>query len=404
MPRYFYTAKSFKGEEKQGVLEAKDIHQLSQKLREKGFVLIKAKTGRLKKQGFEISLPFGKVPLTEKMFFLRNLRVMTSAGLPLPEAIGDLANQTKNHKLRTALLDIRQEITGGKSLSESLARHPIIFPELFQNMIKVGEESGTLERVLETLNLQMEKEHSLRSKLTGALIYPAVIICTMIGIGILMLVMVIPNLAITFKELNIELPATTKMIIELGNFLNQKWYLVIVIFFLSIIAFRQALKVKEIKKLVDKALLRIPIISPIIRGTNSAYALRTLSSLIAAGIPLPRSLEITSGTLGNFYFKTALAEAAKRVRKGEKLSEALKDYEGVYPSIVIQMIAVGEQTGKTSDVLVNLADFFEEEVSNVTKNLTSVVEPILMLVIGAAVGFFAISMIQPMYSMLEGIE
>lgn len=402
MPKFLYVAKSFKGEDKKGVLEAKDIHQLSQKLREQGFVLVKARS-ETQKKGFKISLPVGKVPITEKMFFIRNLQVMTNAGLSLPRAIGSLSKQVKNEKFKKALVHIREEITKGRPLSSALGDHPDIFPELFQSMISVGEESGTLNKVLQTLSLQMEKEHTLKSKIQGALAYPTIIILAMLGVGALMLVTVIPQLAETFIELEIELPPATQMIIGFANFLIDSWYLAVGLLLFFIILAPQLMKQEDVKKIVDKIILKIPVLSKIIKEMNAAYMLRTLSSLIAAGTSLPRSLEITSGTLDNFYFKKSMIEAAKKVRKGEKLSDALEPYRNVYPLIVIQMISVGEETGETSGILSKLADFFEEEVANTTKNLTSIIEPIIMLMIGGAIGFFAVSMIQPMYSMLGSV-
>jgi len=404
MPKYLYTAKSFKGEEKKGVMEAEGIHQLSKELRKQGFILVKAKTEGEKEKGFKLSMSFGKTSLTEKMFFVRNLQVMTTAGLALPRAIGSLAEQTKSQKFKKALLNIREEVTRGRSFSAALGDYPDIFSELFTSMVKVGEESGTLDKVLTTLSMQMEKEYTLRSKITGAMTYPAVIILAMIGVGILMLTTIVPQLGETFKELQIELPTPTKIVIAFANFLATKWYLVILGIVLLIIVFVQLMKLKNVRKVVDKIVLKIPVISNIIKSTNSAYMLRTLSSLIAAGTSFPRALEITSGVLGNFYFKQAIIEASEKVRKGGKLSEVLGNYKGVYPIIVIQMVAVGEETGETSTILSKLADFFEEEASNSTKSLTSVIEPILMLIIGAVIGFFAVSMIQPMYSMLGAVE
>lgn len=406
MPRYLYTAKSLTtGESKSGILEAKDEYQLARILRQEGLLLIRAELEeKLRKKRLEISLPFFGVPLREKMFFTRNLQVMISAGLPLPKAIESLALQTKNKKFRFSLSKIKEEITKGKSFSGSLAAYPEIFSEFFQSMVKIGEESGILEETLKILTQQMERETDLRSKIKGAMIYPAVIISAMIGIGIMMLIVVVPKLAETFKELEIELPMTTKLVIGLANFLVTKWYLVLLILAFLVFLFWQALRIKEGKKIIDKATLKIPIISPIIKNTNSAYTVRTLSSLISAGVSLPRSLEITSGILGNIYYKNALSEAAERVRKGEKLSEVFKLYENIYPSTVIQMISVGEETGETAAILAKLADFYENEVSNATKNLTSVIEPVLMLIIGGVVGFFAVSMIQPMYTMLEAIK
>ncbi len=405
MPRYFYTAKSLTGESKTGTLEAKDVHQLAKTLRKEGLILVQAlsEEERLKK-GFKFSLPFQDVSLKEKMFFTRNLQVMISAGLPLTEALETLALQTENKKFKRVLKSIREEIVRGQSFSDSLAKYPNIFSDFFQNLVKVGEETGNLEEVLKILARQMEREHELKSKIRGAMLYPAVIVCAMIGIGILMLIVVVPQLAATFKELEIELPMTTKIVIGLGTFLSQKWYLLIIFLLFLILFFWYFQKIKIGKKILDFFTLKIPIISSIIKNSNSAYTLRSLSSLISAGVPLPRSLEITARILGNFYYKNVLIGAAEKVRKGAKLSETLRPYLNIYPLTVVQMIAVGEETGETSSILEKLADFYEEEVSNMTKNLVSVVEPVLMLIIGGAVGFFAVSMVQPMYSMLGAIK
>jgi len=410
MPRYFYTAKTFQGESKSGILEAKDKHQLARILRQEGYVLISADLDEEKKplttfqEKWWGALPFlEKVSLTEKTVFTRNLRVMIRAGISLPRALRTLALQTKSQKFRAALLDIVEEIVKGKNFSDSLSKYPDIFSELFQNMAKVGEEAGTLEEVLKILTRQMEREGELKSKIKGAMIYPAVIILTMIGIGILMMVMVVPKLAETFEELAIELPLTTQLIIGISFFLLERWYLFLGLVLVLVFLFQAILKTKKGKKFFDNLTLKIPIISPIIKKTNSAYTVRTLGSLISSGVPIVRSLEVTSRTLGNLYFKEAMEKTAEEVRKGAKLSESLRPYENIYSPLVIQMIEVGEETGQTSDILEKLAEFFEEEVTNATKNLAAVIEPVLMLIVGATVGFFAISMIQPMYSMLGAI-
>lgn len=407
MPKYFYTAKSFKGEARSGVLEVKDKKELSRILHQQDLVLISAslEEEKIKKGKLEISLPiFRGVSLTEKMMFARNLQVMIAAGISLPRSLTILATQTKNKNFQKALLDILEEVTQGKSFSGSLRKYPQIFPELFVSMIKVGEEAGTLEEVLKNLTYQMEREHDLRSKITGAMMYPAVIICAMIGIGVLMLIMVVPKLAETFEELEIELPITTRFVIGIGTFLAEKWFLLPVIILVLFLFLRTISRTKTGKRLFDKLILKLPIISSIVKKTNSAQTVRTLSSLITSGIPIVQALEIVSGSLGNFYFKEAMTKAKEEVKKGGKLSEALKPYQNLYPLLVIQMIEVGEETGQTSDILRKLADFFEEEVTLATKNLSSLIEPLLMLLIGGAVGFFAISMIQPMYSMLGAIK
>lgn len=406
MAQYFYTAKSFKGELKAGTLEAKDKKDLSRTLREEGYVLIKADLqGEEKKGKLEISLPFfGGVSLTEKMMFTKNLQVMISAGVSLPRSLSILSDQSRNKKFKKALNEIMENINKGEGFSENLKKYPEIFSELFASMVKVGEESGTLEDVLKNLTFQMGREHDLRSKIKGAMVYPAVIICAMIGIGTLMLIMVVPKLAETFIELEIELPPTTKLVIGLGNFLATKWYLVLILIIVSLFLLGRMLKTRGGKRIFDRLALKIPVISSIIKETNSAQTLRTLSSLIVSGIPIVQALNIVAGALGNVYFKEAILASMEKVRKGEKLSLALKPYQNLYLPMVIQMIEIGEETGQTSEILAKLADFYEEEVTNATKNLSAIIEPMLMLVIGGAVGFFAISMIQPIYSMLGAIK
>ena len=406
MPKYFYTARSLKGEPKSGNIEVKDTHELARILHEEGYILISANLEReSKRRVFEISIPFfDRVSLKEKMFFTRNLRIMIASGLPLPRSLKTLAEQSKSKKFRKAIFNIREEIIKGKTFSEGLSLYSNIFSELFQNMVKVGEEAGTLEEVLKVLTNQMERENELKSKIMGAMIYPAVIVCAMIGIGILMLIVVVPQLALTFKELNIELPLTTRLVIFLGTFMAEKWYLMILIILGILLLLRVALRTKTGRILIDNITLKIPIISGIVKKTNSAQTTRTLGSLITAGVPIVRSLEIISGSLSNIYFKTAVAKAAEKVKKGEKLFEALSPYQDIFPSIVLQMIEVGEETGETSTILIKLAEFFEEEVANATKNLSAVIEPVLMLIIGGIVGFFAVSMVQPMYSMLGSIK
>ena len=388
-----------------GEAEAQDEHALAKIIKQDGFMLISAEEDKTKSRNKKISISFLEgVSLGEKLFFTRNLRVMISAGISLPRALNTLAEVSKNEKFKKIILEIVDEVNKGQNLSSCLKKYPDVFSEFFVSLIKAGEESGTLETVLKNLTEQMERENELKSKLKSAMMYPSVIVSAMIGIGILMLAMVIPKLAETFADLNIDLPLTTQFVIGLGNFVSQRWYLLILILVLAVFLFRYLLKTKKGKRFFDNLSLKIPLISPIVQKTNSAYTARNLSSLINSGVPVVRALEITSGVLGNVYFKGALDDATEKVRKGQKLSVALKPYSNLYPALVIQMAEVGEETGETSEVLGKLADFYEEEVSSLSKNLSSVIEPVLMLLVGGAIGFFAISMLQPMYTMLGAIK
>lgn len=404
MSFYIYKAKSLKGEIISDSIEMKNKQDLARHLRAQGYILISATTKEEKRKAKSFFFDFfNKVGIVEKMLFTKNLQVMVNSGVPLPRALNTLADIVKTKKFKKVLLKVKKQITQGESFSKAISKYPEIFSDLFVNMIKTGEEAGTLNETLGILASQMEKQHKLKAKIKSAMMYPAIIVVAMVGIGILMLVMVVPNLAKTFEELNMELPITTKFIIFLGTFLAQNWFIFILFIIVFIFSFLSLSKTKQGSKFIDRILLKLPIISSLIKKTNSAFTIRTLGSLISSGVPIVRAIEITSKTISNFYYKKALTEITKKVQKGEKLSNAMSNYESIFPIIVIQMIKVGEETGETSIVLLKLAEFFEQEVSETAENLSTVIEPVLMLIIGGAIGFFAISMIQPMYSVLEGI-
>lgn len=404
MDKFFYSAKSLDGVEKKGEIEAADSREVARILHHEGFVLIDCRREKSERRKLEISLPFFGVSVKEKVFFTKNLQVMIGAGLSLPRAIGILSDQAKNAKFKNTLAIIKAEVTKGKNFSDSIQKFPDVFSEFYCSMVKVGEETGTLEKVLGILDRQLEKDYELQSKIRGALMYPAVIMIVMIGIGIIMLIYVVPSLAATFKELKVELPMSTKIVIGLGEFMKKNIFLVLVGAVLLFYGLKKIFNTKIGKIFCDNFFLALPIISPIIKNINAAYTVRNLSSLVSSGVSLPRSLEITAGTLGNHKYKKALFESEEAVKKGEKFSDALKKYEDIYPITLIQMIAVGEETGETSVILSKLSDFYENEVNEATRNLSSVIEPVLMIIIGVIVGFFAVSMIQPMYSMMDAIK
>ena len=233
MPKYTYAAISREGENLQGEEVVKDEHELAQRLRKKGYILTKADIQGLKKPGFQFLQIFSGlflgVPLAEKLMFMRTLKVMITAGVALPKTLEVLSSQTKSRKLKNALKEMRKRILQGQQLSDAMSFYPTIFPDLLVNMIRTGEESGTLENVLSHLTLQMEREHDLRSKIQGALVYPAVILVAMFGIGTLMLITVVPNLAATFEELKVPLPVTTRIIIAFAEFIITFWYLAILL-------------------------------------------------------------------------------------------------------------------------------------------------------------------------------
>ncbi len=402
MPQFRYIAKSQKGETKKGKMVAKDIKDLAQILRSKGYILISADTQREKKHAPFLFI-FKRVPLSQKLMFTRNLEVMIKAGVPLPRAISTLREQTKNKYFKKVLREIEEEILRGKSFSEIIKKYPTIFSNLYCSMVKVGEKTGALSDSLRVLAFHLERSHRLRSKVRGALMYPTVVVLAMIVIGIIMLVKVVPQLSATFEELEIELPKITQIVIKTGEFLAQNWYVVLLIIILVPLFFTILMKKKRTRKVLDKIFLKLPLISGIIRKINTAYIARTLSSLCEGGVSIVEALKITSDSVTNELFRESLEEAEKEVKRGKRLSEILKKFPKIYPPVFIQMIQVGEETGKTSEILTKLADFLEEEVTNTTQNLSSIIEPILLLLIGGIIAVFAISMIKPIYSMMGAL-
>lgn len=402
MPKYFFEAKTPSGEERIGFREAVDIKDLISQLKKEGLTLIRVEMVEKKKPSFTF-FSFS-VPLVDKMFFTRNLKIMISAGVPLTKAILTLAEQVKNKKFRQILLEIQEKVTRGEKFSDALSFYPEVFSEIYQNMIKVGEESGTLENSLEVLATQMEREKEIKDRIKSALIYPTVVVVLMIVIGFLLLTFVVPKLTETFKELEVELPRMTKITIALGEFFSKNFSVLILIFGGIFFFIVQFLKTRFGKYFFHSLLLNLPIISELIKKSNCALFSRTLSSLISAGVSLPKSLEITAKTLNNVFFQDALIESAEKIKKGKKLSQILVNYKKFIPFTLISMIEIGEETGELSMTLSKLAEFYEAEVETTTRNLSSLIEPLLLIVVGIVVGFFVISMIQPIYSTLQFIQ
>lgn len=406
MPKFLYTAKNIAdGSSSAGEVNAKDERALAAELRASGLLLTSAKEIREESQVQVRFLDrFMSVPLKEKMVFARNLAVMISSGLVVARAIKSLSLQTKNRTFRKILDDVYDEVQAGKTLSEGLAKYPNVFSELFTNMVYVGEVSGNLESVLDILALQLEKENDLRSKVKGAMTYPAVIVVAMIGIGVLMLTYILPKITGVFKDMDVDLPKTTLFIMGMSDFLRDHWIIAISIVVLLALVVKFAYGTTGGKRFFHYLFLRMPILGGIVVKVNCARFARIYSSLLKSGVSVVDSLKIVGKTIGNVHYKSVLAEAVEEIQKGTELSKVIAAHERQFPILVSQIIEVGEETGKTEVVLERLAEFYEGEVDQITKNMSSIIEPVLMLLIGSGVGFFAIAMLQPMYSVLENIK
>lgn len=402
---FAYRAKDKDGNEKNGFVEASSRNEAAGQLRQEGFFITFLEPVEHQQSGISFfRKAFGflsRVSLAEKMIFARHLATMIKAGLSIDRGLQILAMQTKNSRFRKILTEVEESIRRGQPFSDSLAKYPDVFSELFVSMIKIAEASGNLEGILENLAVHMEKDYDLRSKVRGAMVYPGVIVTVMVGIGILMMTMIVPKLASTFDELKVDLPWTTNIVIGVSQFLSTHFIWGIILILTAVFLLRLLAKTAPGKRFIDFIILSAPLFSQLSRKINSARFSRNLSSLVDAGVPIITALQITGQTITNSFFRDSLLLASQQIQKGETLSKILQGFGNLYPVIVVQMIEVGETTGSLSEILRNLANFYEEEVSAITKNLSSIIEPVLMVIIGIVVGFFAISMIQPLYSIMD---
>lgn len=341
------------------------------------------------------------VKLRDKIVFAQNLSTMLSAGLPLSRALAILERQTRNKKFKMTIASVNEDIGKGEILSSSIGKHPSVFSQLFVSMVKAGEESGKLADALVISSNQMEKGYLLIKKIRGALIYPSIIVLVMMAVGVLMLIYVVPALTSTFKELNVPLPISTQIVIIVSDFLRNQPIISLSIFITlvsSLIVFGRS---KRGKRVIDFSITRIPIIGEVARETNAARTTRTLSSLLSSGVEVVSSINITRDVLPNSYFKEVLDKAAESIQKGKPISAVFLENEKLYPPLVGEMISVGEETGELSNMLMKLAIHYENEVDQKTKDLSTIIEPFLMVIVGVVVGFFAVSMITPLYTVLN---
>lgn len=342
-----------------------------------------------------------RIPETAKIFLLQNLAVMVKAGLPLADALKTLAEQTKNQKLKAILEHSQAEIRSGKAFAESLLPYAKDFGEVFINMIAAGEASGSLEEILGSLYIQIKKEHTLKTKIRNALTYPVIIVLAMFGIGTFVIVYVLPNITALFKDLNAELPLPTRILIGISNFFQNYQLIVFPALLLALILFYRWIKTKTGKKIFHRAILKLPIAGEIIKKINIARLTNNLSNLIKTDIPIADALKISANVVGNQTYRLAILEASEKVKKGDKLAEIFKGYNNILPPILIQMVAVGEETGALDEVLKNIGEFYQEEVEQTMENLPVIIEPILMLLMGVGVAGLAVAVILPIYSLTQ---
>src|SRR3989344_3112504 len=402
--KFHFKAINRSGDVFEGDREAKDKFDLYRDLKIDGSTVISVSEPEGAGIRFSrLNSIVGTVSLREKIAFARSLGSMMEAGLSLSRALSVLERQSRNPKFKEVKKKPAASINRGDPLHKSLSEHGGVFPPLFTAMVKAGEESGGLSSSLKIVSEQLERSYLLKKRIQGAMIYPAIVISAMFVIGALMMIYVVPTLTETFKEFEIELPASTRFVILVSDFLaNYAYTTLAVIVFLGFFGFYFS-RTGWGKKISHFILLRLPVAGVIFKEVQAARTCRTLSSLLSSGVEVVFSLSITKDVLQSPYYKEVLEEAGAKVQKGVSLSNVFSSHENLYPILVGEMMSVGEETGKITEMLFKTADFYENEVEQKTKNISTIVEPLLMVLIGSAVGFFAFSMISPIYSLSNSI-
>ncbi|HBB37827.1 MAG: hypothetical protein UV82_C0005G0034 [Candidatus Magasanikbacteria bacterium GW2011_GWD2_43_18] len=345
-----------------------------------------------------------RISFTEKMFFVDHLRIMIHAGLSLVESLEILAKETGNKALKMVIGQITKDVSSGKQLSAVLLQHPKVFPPIYVKMIEAGEVSGKLEEALTQIAIQMKKTHDLTASIRGAMIYPSVVIVAMIGIGILMTTVILPKLLTIFDEFESELPLPTKILVAITHFMSKPVNLILMLFILicSVTMFLIMMKKSpKFRKTVHTINLYLPVVGAVIKKVNLARFSLTLSSLMKSAIPIVDSVTITADTCSNVNYRISLMQSAADLEKGIPLSESLRKHPTLYSPLVTEMIMVGERTGEIDTLLTELSNFYNEDVDKTMKNFTTIIEPVLIVFLGLGVGGVAVSVIMPMYSLVQ---
>jgi len=405
MAKFSYTAEKAGGEIYQGVAEARDRFELYEIIRREGGRLLHLTDETVPRvwstRYWDVKL--SRVSEQQKIVFMRNFGSMLAAGLSVARSLSVIERQTKSPRLKSVVSHIGSEVRRGSTLHEAFAKFPVIFPAQVIAMVRAGEESGDLSSSLKLTADNLERTHTLKKKIKGAMFYPTIVLVVIVGIGALMMIYVVPTLAETFTKVGGTLPLSTRIIIGISNALSQHTITTLVSVLIVGALLYMAGKSEKGRTARSYLVLHLPKIGEMAREVNAARTARSLSALISSGVDVMTALDITQDMLKNVYFQEVIAAAKKAVAQGEPLSSTFIKHDHLYPTFVGEMMAVGEETGQTSDMLKNLAVFYEDEVDRKTKDLSTIIEPFLMIVIGAAVGFFALAMITPIYQVTENI-
>lgn len=402
MAKFKYSARDQQGKVIEGDLEAKDLSSATDLLHDRGLVIVSLKeaVGIDWEKLSEINI--GGIPMKDKVIFMRQMATMVGAGLPLTRSLEIMVQQASNPKFKKILQNVLASIQSGKSLADSFRMEEEVFDLITINLIEAGEESGNLENILEKIAVELEEKNALTRKIKSAMIYPAIILIVIIAVIVLMMLVLVPSMADIYKDFDAELPFATKFLIGMSGLFVDYWWVVLSVFLVLVVGFKYYVDTPKGKRNLDKLLLKIPSFGVIIAKVQLSQFTRILSLLLSSGVPIIKAIELTANSLGNTMFRETLEEAKDEVEKGGPLALPIARSE-YYPLLVSSMIAVGEETGEIDSVLSKVAEYYKEEVDAATSNLSSLLEPVFLIIMGLAIGFIAVAVYMPMFQLSTAI-
>jgi len=401
MPVFVWKGRTMAGESQSGELTFDRQEDAVDFLRKKRIMVTSLKE---KAKGFNFVMPgAGSVSTKEMAIFTRQFATMISAGLPLVQCLDILAAQTANPAFAKVISDVTREVESGSTLADALGKHKKTFDDLFRNMIAAGEAGGILDDILLRLAQYIEKADALKRKIQGAMIYPAVVLCVALGATAFMLIFIIPTFAKMFTDFGGELPLPTAIVLQMSNILRAWWWAAAIGIVAAVVGVKKWYTTDLGQKKIDQFLLRMPVLGDVLLKGSVARFTRTLGTLISSGVPILSGLEITARTSGNRVISDAILQARAAIREGETVGAPLKA-SNVFPPMVVQMISVGEQTGALDEMLTKIAVFYESEVDQAVENLTSVIEPVMIVLMGGIVGGMVVAMYLPMFKLISVVS
>lgn len=397
---YKYIATTEDGKLKRGTFDSSSKEKVKEYLQQQNLKVVsihgKQSAEKKSKGLLSANIGGGKAALLDKIMVAKHLAIMLRAGMALNEALVSISDQTTSKKMKAVIEQITINVNNGQTLASAMELYPKIFDGIFIGMVRVGEASGTLERNLEYIANELEKNYELTRKVKAAMLYPVIVLSATLILGTGLTIFILPKIVNMFETFKLDLPLTTLIFLGIANFLVDYGIYVLIAIVVSMILLRIMSKNKKFKPFFHKMYLQVPIFKKIIKDLNLARMTRSLSILLKSGVTINESLEISTMAVGNVQFENILKASMAKVKKGIPLATAIT-HDKYIPSMVNKMIAVGEKTGKLEESLIYLADYYEDEVDNTTKNISTVIEPILLIVIGVVLGFLAVAIISPIY-------